>query len=120
MLRTTNGVYYAVPLTYQAAAGTVLLNTLNLSFARVYVHVEQLSSAASFEFEVVVTRVNFTGLYAIKTVNRDASYGVGNGPHAITTGNTVTFSISSDQLAITFAYTTDPMLYSAIVVGARA
>ena len=119
LLGTTSGVYYAVPFTYQASAGTVLLNTLNLSFARVYVHVEQASSAVSFEFEVVVTRFNFTGLYAIKTVNRDASYGVGNGPHALTTGNTVAFSISSNQLAITFAYADDPMSFSAIVVGAR-
>jgi parallel beta-helix repeat protein len=120
LLGTTNGVYYAVPLTYQAAAGTVLLDTLNLSFARVYVHVEQLSSAVSFEFEVVVTRLNFTGLYAIKTVNRDSTYGAGDGPHVLTTGNTVLFSISSAQLAITFAYASDPMLYSVIVVGARA
>lgn len=119
ILRTSAGVNYAIPLTYQASAGSVLIPLIDTASSRAYVHVEQLSSNASFEFEVVISRTNFAGTYSIKGVNRDVTAGVGNGPHVVTTGNTVAFAISGSNLQVTFAYTTDPMLYSAVVVGAR-
>jgi hypothetical protein len=119
MSRTPAGVQYAVPLTYQASAGSVLIPLNDTSSSRAYVHIEQLSSNASFEFEVIISRTNFSGVYSIKGVNRDVSANVGVGPHVVTAGNTVLFAISGSSLQITFAYTTDPMLYSAVVVGAR-
>jgi len=120
MLRTSAGVNYAIPLTYQGSPGSVLIPLIDTASSRAYVHVEQLSSNASFEFEVVITRTQFSSTYSIKGVNRDVTAGVGNGPHVLTPGNTVAFAISGSNLQVTFAYTTDPMLYSAVVIGARA
>ena len=120
MLRTSAGVQYAVPLTYQATAGSVLIPLNDTSSSRAYVHIEQASTNTSNEFEIIISRTNFSGVYSIKGVNRDVSANVGLGPHVITTGNTVLFGILGSNLEITFAYTTDPMSYSAVVVGARA
>jgi parallel beta-helix repeat protein len=120
MLRTPAGAHYAVALTYQASAGSVLIPLNDTASARVYFHVEQVSTNTSLEFEVIISRTNFAGTYSIKGVNRDVTANVGLGPHTVTAGNTVAFAISGSSLQVTFAYTTDPMLYSAVVVGARS
>ena len=119
LLRSRAGVYYATPLTLQASSGSVFIAFDNTSSCRVYVHAEQISTNDSSEFEVIITRTNFSGTYSIRGVNKDATLNVGNGPHTLLAGNTVLFAISGSSLQITFAYTTDPMSYSAVVVGAR-
>lgn len=116
---TTTGKLSNYALTYQASSGAVDLPLDNLSMAKATVQVCQLSSAGGLLFDVSIKRDNFSGAISIVNVNRDGSAGVGNGPHVVTTGNTVTFSISGSNLRITFAYTTDPMLWSASVTGAR-
>jgi hypothetical protein len=120
MLRTSGGVYYAIPLTFQATAGSVYIPLNDTSSCQVHVHAEQISSNAALEFEVTISRTAAAGTYSIKNVNRDGAVGVGNGPHVVTTGNTVSFGISGSSLQVAFAYTSDPMNYSAVVVGARA
>jgi hypothetical protein len=118
LLRTRAGIHYAFPLTYQATSGNAFIALDDTASCRAYVHVEQLSSNSSLEFEVIISRTNFGGTYSIKSVNRDGTAGVGNGPHVVSTGNTVAFSISGSSLQIAFSYTSDAMLYSAVVIGA--
>lgn len=118
LLRTRTSVHYGVALTYQAASGNVFIPLDDTASCRVYLHVEQVSTNNSLEFEIIVSRTNFSGVYFIKSVNKDGTAGSGNGPHAVTAGNTVTFSISGTSLQVAFNYTTDPMNYSAVVIGA--
>jgi hypothetical protein len=122
-LVTDTMVQYTVPSTYMASAGTFDVPLSLVSACRVWVMASQLSSADNMEFMVSVGKATFSGAYLIKNVDKNGVSGSGNGPHAVTTGNTVSFSIvtvsGAAYLRITFAYASDPMNFAVQMDGLK-
>jgi hypothetical protein len=118
ILSPTQGLYGYTAT--QATNTTVDIPLNNLGFARAFIQIQQVSTADNSLFDVFLSYVNFTGVWQIRGVNRDVTANVGLGPHTILTTNTVEFSISGNNLRLTFVNATDPMLYAVVLSGARA
>jgi hypothetical protein len=103
-----------------ASNTTVDIPLNNLGFARAFIQIQQVSTIDNSLFDVFLSYVNFTGVWQIRGVNRDVTANAGLGPHTLLATNTVTFSISGNNLRLTFVNATDPMLYAVVLSGARA
>jgi hypothetical protein len=101
------------------ASGTSPFDLSKMAQARLVYHFTALTTADQIMLEVLVGRIHSTGAYAILNVIDDGVAGAGLGPHTVSAGNTVTFSISGTDLVVTFAITTDSILTSLQFSGAK-
>ena len=78
--------------------------------ARVSVMANAVSSVGQYHFDIIVSKSPSDAVYRIVEVSKNGVAAAGAGPHTISAGNTLTFSISGSSLVITAAITTDPIL----------
>jgi hypothetical protein len=105
----------------EASVGTTTNIDIGLdqeAFSRIIIQVAATSTADVYLFEVLIKLAHTTSVYSIANVYKDGTAGAGNGPHTISAGNTVTFSISGTALRVAFNISTDPLIYSLINMGA--
>ena len=101
------------------ASTTSDLPLTGMAAARVTYHFAMVSTTDNAMFEVLVGEAHTTGAYSILNVIKNGVAGAGNGPHTISAGNTITFSINATNLRTTYAITTDPILTSIQFTGAK-
>jgi hypothetical protein len=102
-----------------STSGTSDFDVSKFAQAKLVFHFAALSTADQVMLEVLVGRAHTTGAYVILNVLDDGVAGAGLGPHTVSAGNTVTFSISGTNLRTTYAITTDPILTSIQFSGAK-
>jgi hypothetical protein len=103
-----------------SASTTIGTPMLGMASAKVNYHFAMASTVDNIMFEVLIGRQYTTGVYVILNVIQNGSPGAGLGPHPVSIGNTVAFSISGSDLVVTYVITTDPILTSTQFVGAKA
>jgi hypothetical protein len=101
------------------ASGTSDFDVSKFAQAKLVYHFAAVSTADQVMLEVLVGRANTTGAYVILNVLDDGVAGAGLGPHTVSAGNTVTFSISGSAVRVTYSITTDPILTSLQFSGAK-
>ena len=102
-----------------STSGTSDFDLAKFAQAKLVFHFAALSTVDQVMLEVLVGRAHTTGAYVILNVLDDGVAGAGLGPHTVSAGNTVTFSISGTNLRTTYAITTDPILTSLQFSGAK-
>lgn len=102
-----------------AASTTSDMPLTGMASVKATYHFAMQSTTDNDMFEVLVGQSFSSGAYNILNVIKNGVAGAGNGPHTISAGNTVTFSISSDNIRVTYVIGTDPILTSIQFVGAK-
>ena len=101
------------------ASGTSDFDVSKFAQAKLVFHFAALTTADQIMLEVLVGRATSTGAYVILNVLDDGVAGAGLGPHTVSAGNTVTFSIVGTSVRTTYAITTDTILTSTQFSGAK-